>query len=48
MADENVPVMNTPQKIKYSDLISQAVDGVATERRFVPTKSGTNHGTYVG
>ena len=34
-----MPVMNTPQKIKYSDLLSQAVDAVTTERIFVPQNS---------
>ena len=36
-----IPQQNTPSQIKYSDLLSQAVNAVTQERIFVPTNSNT-------
>ena len=36
-----MPQQNTPSQIKYSDLLSQAVNAVTQERIFVPTNSNT-------
>lgn len=47
MEDAQAPVMNTPSGVKYSDLISQAVDAVSTERRFVPQNATTFNPTNV-
>ena len=41
MSEDATPMMNTPAKIRYSDLVSQAVDGVRTERRYVPNNGNT-------